>query len=227
MASVNLSAAPRTGAGKGVARKLRAAGQVPGILYGYGTDPQPLSVDSVVLRKALSTAAGVRVIMQLQVEGAERSFAVLVKDLQRHPLTRNITHIDLVSIDLDVPVEVSVPINPIGTPLGVREQGGTLEWQRRELLMSVLPTRIPEQIDLDISGLELNGAFHVGDVSVEGAELLEEPQLTICSVKMTRMTVPEPDEEGEAVEGEGEEVAEGEEAEGDADAEASDGDTES
>jgi large subunit ribosomal protein L25 len=210
MANVNLSASPREGSGKGVARKLRAAGRVPGILYGFGTESQPVSVDSLELRKALGTAAGIRAIMQLQIEGGGKPYAVLIKELQRHPLSRNITHIDLVSIDLDEPVEVSVPINAIGIPEGVKSQGGNLEWQRRELQIRVLPTKIPENIEIDISGLQLNDALHIGDLNLPDAELLEEEKLTICSVKTTRMSVEVADtEEGEGAEGEAGEGAEG------------------
>lgn len=218
MASVNLSATPREGSGKGVARKLRAAGRVPAILYGFGTESQPVSVDNIELRKALSTSAGVRAIMQLQVEGGDKPFAVLIKELQRHPLSRNITHVDLVSIDLDVPVEVSVPINAIGIPEGVKSQGGNLEWQRRELQIRVLPTKIPESIDVDISGLNLNDALHIGDLDLPDAELLEEEKLTICSVKTTRMSVEVAEtEEGEGEEGEAGEGAEGASSEGGSD----------
>lgn len=215
MASVNLSASPREGSGKGVARKLRAAGRVPGILYGFGTESQPVSVDNIELRKALSTSAGIRAIMQLQIEGGDKPYAVLIKELQRHPLSRNITHVDLVSIDLDVPVEVSIPINAIGIPEGVKSQGGNLEWQRRELQIRVLPTKIPENIEIDISGLQLNDALHIGDLDLPDAELLEEEKLTICSVKTTRMSVEvaEP-EEGEGAEGEEGEGAEGADADG-------------
>jgi large subunit ribosomal protein L25 len=228
MASVNLSASPREGSGKGVARKLRSAGRIPAILYGYGTDPQSVSLDNIELRKALGTAAGVRAIVQLQIEGADKPFAVLVKDIQRHPLSRNITHVDLLSIDLEQPVEVSVPINAVGIPVGVRTQGGNLEWQRRELQMRVLPTRIPEQIEIDITELQLNEALHVGDVEIEGAELLEDAKLTICSVKTTRMSVATAEEgEGED-EGEGEgEAAEGEAGAASAEGGAEGGDSES
>jgi large subunit ribosomal protein L25 len=222
MANVNLSASPREGSGKGVARKLRADGRVPGILYGFGTASQPLSVDSLELRKALSTSAGIRAIMQLQIEGGDQPYAVLIKEIQRHPLSRNITHVDLVSIDLNEPVEVSVPINAIGIPEGVKSQGGNLEWQRRELQIRVLPTKIPENIEIDISGLQLNDALHIGDLDLPDAELLEEEKLTICSVKTTRMSIevaePEEGEEGE----EGAE-AEGGDAEGASSEDGSDG----
>jgi len=228
MASVNLSATKREDSGKGVARRLRVAGQIPGILYGHGTEAQSVSVGDLELRQALSTPAGIRAVLQLKVTGKAKPFAVLVKELQRHPLTRSILHVDLLSIDLDVPVEVSVPIKPLGTPIGARTEGGNLEWQRRELQVRVLPTKIPEFIEIDISEMHLNDALHVGDIEVEGAELLEEAKLTICSVKTTRMSIVEPtaeDGEGEG-EGEGVEAADGTEATGDGDG-AEGGDAES
>lgn len=228
MANVNLSAAKREGTGKGVARRLRAEGQVPGILYGFGVEPKSISLDDVSLRKALSTPAGIRAILQLKVAGVAKPFAVLVKELQRHPLSRDLVHVDFVSIDLKKLVDVSVPIRPLGTPIGTTTEGGNLEWQRRELQIRVLPTKIPEFIEVDISDLHLNDALHVGDIVVEGAELLEEAKLTVCSVKTTRMSIEAPTEEGEdAVEGEGEdETAEGTEAASDGD-EADGGDAKS
>jgi large subunit ribosomal protein L25 len=92
----------------------------------------------------------------------------------------------------------------------VKSQGGNLEWQRRELQIRVLPTKIPENIEIDISGLQLNDALHIGDLNLPDAELLEEEKLTICSVKTTRMSVEVADtEEGEGAEGEAGEGAEG------------------
>lgn len=206
MASVNLSVTPREGSGKGPARRLRMAGQVPAILYGFGTEPQSVSVNDVVLRKALSTPAGIRAILQLKVEGTNQPFAALVKELQRHPLSRKITHIDLLSIDINLPVDVSVPIHPVGIPIGVKTQGGNLEWQRRELELRVLPTKIPQFIEVDVSQLELNDTVHVGDITVPDAEMLEEANVTICSVKTTRMSVAV-DTEGDEGEAEAEAAA--------------------
>ena len=209
MASVNLNATPREGSGKGVARRLRAAGQVPGILYGFGTEARSLSLGDLELRKALSTPAGIRAVLQLKVAGKAKPYAVLVKELQRHPLSRSILHVDLVSIDLNVAVDVNVPLRPVGTPIGTKAEGGNLEWQRRELQLRVLPTKIPEFIEIDISDLHLNDAMHVGDIEVEGAELLEDPKLTVCSVKTTRMSIVEATVEDGEAEGEGVEAAEG------------------
>jgi large subunit ribosomal protein L25 len=210
MASVNLTVTTREGAGKGVARKLRAAGRVPGILYGFGTGPRSISLDHKALEQALGTVAGIRAVLQLQVEGDDKPIAALIKDLQRHPLSRSITHVDLLSIDLEQPVDVLVPIKAVGTAIGVRQEGGNLEWQRRELELRVLPTAIPEHIEIDVSEMHLNDALHIEDVQLEGAELLEEEKLTICSVKTTRMSIPVDETEEEA---EGEEGAEGEGAE--------------
>jgi large subunit ribosomal protein L25 len=228
MASVNLSATKREGSGKGVARRLRVAGQVPGVLYGHGTEVQSVSVGDLELRQALSTTAGIRAVLQLKVTGKAKPLAVLVKELQRHPLTRSILHVDLLSIDLSLPVEVSVPIKPLGIPIGTKAEGGNLEWQRRELQVRVLPTKIPEFIEIDISEMHLNDALHVGDIEVSDAELLEDAKLTVCSVKTTRMSIVEAtveDGEGEG-EGEGAEAAEGTEATGDGDG-AEGGDAES
>jgi len=216
MASVNLSVSPREGSGKGVARRLRAAGHIPAILYGYGTEPQSVSVEDLALRKALSSPAGVRAVLKLEVEGGKEPFVALVKDLQRHPLTRMILHVDLQSIDIKQTVDVSVPIRAVGIAEGVRTQGGNLEWQRRELQLRLLPTMIPEYIEIDVTELQLNEALHIGDVKVEDAEMLEDAMLTICSVKTTRMSVEVETEEGE---GEGE----GEAAEGEAGADATEG----
>jgi large subunit ribosomal protein L25 len=227
MANVKLSASPREGSGKGRARRLRAAGQVPCILYGHGTDAQSVSIDNIALRKALGTSAGIRAILQLEVEGTKQPFAVLIKDFQRHPLSRDITHVDLVSIDLDVPVEVSVPVKQIGIPEGVRSQDGNLEWQRRELQLRVLPTKIPEYIEIDVTEMQLNDALHVGDIEVEGAEVLDEAKLTVCSVKTTRMSIEVAETEEGDGEGEGEDGAEGEGAGADAEGGSDGGDSES
>lgn len=218
MATVNLQAAAREGTGKGHARKLRQAERIPVILYGHGTDPVSLSLSSLDVRRVLNTAAGSNAVLKLDVEGDSTERAAIIKDIQRHPVTRDIIHLDLLSVDLTQPVEVTVPVRPTGVPVGVKMEGGVLGWARRELLVRVLPTNIPESIELDISGLHLNDAVHIGDIEVgEGVELLEDEHLTICSVASQKLELEEPtDEEAEGEEGEGEEgeTAEGESAEG-------------
>ncbi len=206
MATVNLAARPREGAGKGVARKIRQADRVPVIVYGYETDPFMCSVDAAELRKALGTRSGTNAVIRLDLEGSDWDNAAIVKEIQRHPVSRDIIHLDLLAIDLNVPVDVSVPVSPQGTPVGVKLEGGVLSWGRRDVTIRVLPTKIPEDIELDISGLHINDALHISDVPAEGFEVVDDPELTICSVSSTKLEV-EPEGEEEAVEGE-EEAAE-------------------
>lgn len=222
MATVTIAAQPREGRKKGAARRLRADGHIPAVLYGLGRDPSHISFDVRDFRKAISTKSGTRAVMKLQMAGTDEQVAIL-RDIQRHPLSRDIIHVDLLAIDLNEPIEVAVPVAPLGTPTGVKDEGGVLGWARRELNIRVLPTQIPEAIEIDISGLHINDAIHVEDIEAEGFELLDEPERTICSVASQTLgeDIPEPEEEGEEGE-EGEEAAaegEGEEGEGEDDGE--------
>lgn len=192
MATVNLQAQPREGTGKGTARKLRQADRIPAVLYGHGTDPVNLSLGALEVRKALSTSAGSNAVIKLEVEGDRKERAAIFKAIQRHPVSRKIIHLDLLSIDLNVPVEVNVHLRPLGIPIGVKLEGGVLGWARRDVRIRVLPTRIPEAIDLDISGLHVNQVVHVGDLVVgEGVEVLDDADTTLCSVASSRLKVDE------------------------------------
>ncbi len=208
MATVTLQAAPRAGTGKGVARKLRQQHRVPAVLYGRGAEPIHLSIDATELRHALTTPSGVRVVLRVQTDGSDGETVAIVREVQRHPVSRDYQHIDLLSIDLDKPIEVSVPIKPVGTPIGVRLEDGALQWSRRELEIRVLPTKIPEEIELDVSELHVNQALHIGDIPATGFDLIGDPEQTVCSVASTRLEVEETEAEGEEVAGEGAEGAE-------------------
>lgn len=190
MATVNLQASPRQGTGKEKARKVRQADRIPAVLYGHGTDPVSLSLGAIEVRKALSTSAGSNAVIKLDVEGDKTERAAIFKAIQRHPVTRKIIHLDLLSIDLTQPVEVNVHIKAIGIPVGVKLDGGVLGWARREVQIRVLPTRIPESIDLDISDLRVNSVVHIGDLAVgEGVEILDDPEMTVCSVASSKLNV--------------------------------------
>ena len=198
MATVKLAVSSREGSGKGPARRLRSDGRIPAILYGAGiSDSSSISIDRRELRAALSTSAGARVVLDLQMEGGSGQTVALLKDLQRHPVSGDPLHADLLAIRLDQPVDVEVPIVPVGTSPGVKLEGGTLEWARRQLSIRVLPTAIPESIDLDLSELHIGGSIHVSDLKVEGAEIVDDAELTICSVKSTRIEVEDSDAEAE------------------------------
>lgn len=199
MATVNLLAMPREGTGKEKARKIRQADRIPAILYGHGTDPLSLSLGAIEVRKALSTPAGSNAVIKLDVEGDKKERAAIFKAIQRHPVTRKIIHLDLLSIDLTQPVEVSVHIKAIGIPIGVKLEGGVLGWARREVAIRVLPTRIPESIELDISELHVNSVVHIGDLAIgEGVEVLDDPEMTVCSIASSKLSVEEVSADAEA-----------------------------
>lgn len=189
MATVNLSVQSRTASGKGPGRRLRALGRIPAVLYGSGMDAaRMISIDARELRQALHTRAGSRVILRLDIDGSTKGDQVaLLKQLQRHPVTHEYEHADLMSIDLNKPVDVHVPIHAKGIPVGVKLDGGILEWARLDLHIRILPTAIPEAIDLDISELRLGQSLHVTDLNLTGYEVLDDPGQTVCTVKSSRI----------------------------------------
>lgn len=223
-ATYDLNAQPRADKGKGVARKLRALSRVPAVLYGPGIDAtRTLSIDSLELRTAITTDHGDRVLLQLSIEGEKATVPALVKEIVRHPVRGEMLHADLFAVDMATPVEVRIPLRPTeGTPHGVKNEGGVLEWMRRDVTIRVLPTEIPASLQVDTASLHLNQAIHAEDAVGDEFELAIPGSTPLCHVVPTRMSLEvATDEEGE--EGEGVEGAEGAEGEGAADAAGSEG----
>jgi large subunit ribosomal protein L25 len=154
----------RTGTGKGVARRLRAGGRIPGVLYGRGREPLPIALDPRALERALR-AGGANTLLDLTVAGRAQQgeTVVLVKELQRDPLLGAILHADLYQVDLSRAVEVDVPIHLVGKARGI-ELGGILEHTLREVRLECLPRAIPEAIELDVSSLDIGDVLHVRDL---------------------------------------------------------------
>jgi large subunit ribosomal protein L25 len=200
----------RDGSGKGAARKLRAKGRIPGICYGGGAAPQPIHLDPLALNRVIMrSAAGVNTLIDLKGGGLDGK-VVLVKELQRDPVKGTLLHADLYSVDVDRTVEVEVPIHLFGTPVGVKLGGGILEHSLRELHLECLPRAIPEEINADVSSLELGDSLHVRDLVLpEGVTLLSDPDLSVVSVVAPRAE-EEPTVEAEgAAEDAGDEPKEG------------------
>jgi large subunit ribosomal protein L25 len=201
----------RDATGKGVARKLRAAGRIPAVVYGKGVESQAISVDPSALQRLLqSTGAGMNTLIELSVDGATRT--VLVKELQRDPVRGRPLHTDFYLVELDKTVEVAVPIHLVGRPEGV-ELGGILDHPLRELELECLPRAIPESVDVDVTALDVGDSIHVRDLELpEGVSVRTDGNLAVASV-IAPAVVEEPvaEEAEEAEEGE-EAAAEGEEA---------------
>ncbi|HCU23462.1 MAG TPA: 50S ribosomal protein L25 [Deltaproteobacteria bacterium] len=176
-----LSATPREKTGKGVARKLRAQGAIPAVLYGQGQSAVPLAVNLRDFTKALSGAKSVNVLLDLAVEGKEK-IPVMVKDYQAHVIDRHFLHVDFLKIDLTKKVSVDVPVQLVGKAPGTKE-GGILEHITRTLKIDCLPTAIPQFLEADVSALNIGDNLHVHDLKLpEGIELAEAGDLTIAAV---------------------------------------------
>ena len=193
--------------GKGVARKLRAAGRIPAVCYRRNAEPVPVSLDpkelDLLLRKASS---GINTLIDLTVTGGGDfdGRQVLVKELQRDPISGAYLHADLYAVDLQQKIHVSVPINLAGTAIGVSLGGGVLDYATRELDVECLPNAIPEEFTIDVSEIEIGQSLHVRDIAIpEGVEVLNDPDVTVMSV-VAPVAI---EEEAPAEEEEGEEGA--------------------
>ena len=223
--TVAVKAEKRTTAGKGAARQLRAAGRIPAVIYGHGRAAEPLSINASDLERALIGISAESTIIDLDVDGTP--VKTLIREIQRHPWRPAILHVDFYEVHAGERITVSVPIRIVGIPDGVRNQGGILDQVMREVEIEVLPTEIPDRVDLDVTNLRIGDSLHVSDLVVANAEILEDVEATVCVVVAPRVeeepapeaeaAVAEPElirkpklegEEGEAAEGEGEEAEE-------------------
>jgi large subunit ribosomal protein L25 len=179
MATAALSATSRTGTGKGVARKLRAQGKVPGIVYGHARQPQPLALDTRELERLLDRIAAASTVIDLAIDGDARR--TLIREIQRDPVRRVILHVDFLELVAGETVTVEVRIAYEGTPAGVRAGGGIFEEILHELELEVDPANIPERIVVDVSELQIGHSLHVSDIALpEGVQLVTDAEVTIC-----------------------------------------------
>lgn len=218
-----LSAEKRTDSGKGFARRLRASGRVPGVVYGKGEDTMSVSMNAHQALRLFQAISVENTIVNLEVEG-EEVMETLVREIQVHPHRTELIHVDFYRIQRGVLLEVDVPVHFHGTPLGVKDKGGILDVILHQIRVSCLPSKIPESIDIDVDGLDLGESLHISDLPVEeGIEILIDPIRTICTVALPKVEA-EPEEE-ELLEGEEEDGVEGE-GEGEGESPAAEDETE-
>ena len=215
MATVKLKVRPRTGLGKRGAKRARAAGDVPMVLYGEERNSVPLAVDARDLRLALSTPAGRNVIVQLRLDGEDATTRAIIREMDRDPVSREILHIDLQRISENKPVVIHVPVTLTGESAAVKEGRGILDHTMRQVEVKCLTGNIPEYIEVDISTLEVKHAIHVSDLSVPDVELLDNPERPVVEVLQPTIyqepvtETVEGAEEGEVAPEGGEETEEG------------------
>jgi large subunit ribosomal protein L25 len=170
----------RVGHGKGVARKLRAAGRVPAVFYGHDQETTPLSVDAREMAHVLHTSGGSNVLLDLVVDG--KPHLAMPREIQRDLIHNKLIHIDFLAVSRTEKISVDVAVVEVGEAAGVKE-GGVVEHHLRDLHIESLPQDVPEHIEVDITELNIGDMIHVRDVVVpEGVTILTNPDDAVLSV---------------------------------------------
>jgi large subunit ribosomal protein L25 len=192
----NLQASTRSDTGKGAARTLRRHGKIPGVIYGHNRPAEPLVVDTAALHKMLVGIRAGTTVLDVVVDGRP-AVKALIREIQRDSVKPSeILHLDLYEVRADEKVTLSIPIHLVGIPDGVRNFGGVLDHVLRELEIEVLPTDIPEHVELDVTALTIGHSLFVRDLKVEKAEILNDPDTPVCTVVAPRAEeAPAPVEE--------------------------------
>ena len=182
MATATLTATRRDDTGKGVARKLRADGQIPAVIYGHNREPQSLTVSSRDLERLLDRVAAASTVIDLDLGGT--TSRTLIREIQRHPFKKQILHVDFQELVAGETVTVEVPLVIVGIAEGVRVGGGVLDQVLRDVEIECDPGSIPNHIDVDVTNLTIGHSIHVGDLTLPaGVTMLtdEEQTIAVCS----------------------------------------------
>lgn len=183
--TATLSAEAGRVTGSPASRRLRAADRIPGILYGHGMTPVILSVARRDLRVALSGPAGQNTILTLSVDGS--SYNAVVKEMQRHPVRRNVSHIDFVQINLTEEIVMNVPIHLSGVAKQVTAAGGLVDAAVDSIEVRTTPANIPNEIVIDITDLTPESVIHLADLKLPaGVVAIGDPEMLIATVLMSR-----------------------------------------
>lgn len=200
MAEIKLQATTGRELGSGPSKRIRAEGNVPGVVYGLDADPIPVTVEWRPLREALTTEAGLNALIDLDVDG--ETALTVVKELQRHPIRGNVLHIDFLRVSADAEITVEVPIVLEGEAKAVLSENGTVDQLLYALAINAKPADIPNELTVDISSLEINGSIHVSDIDLPaGVSTDVDPEESVVAGNQATVDeLPEPTE-GEGGEG--------------------------
>jgi large subunit ribosomal protein L25 len=172
----------RTSAGKGISRKLRAAGRIPGVVYGRGMEPIPVSLEPKALTAAIAGEGGLNNLITLEGGGDLDKVVVIVAEIQRDVIKRNPEHVDLHRVNMNEKVRVNVPVSLLGTAAGVKE-GGLLDFAHHTLHIECLPAQIPERIEINIAALKIGQSVHVSEIAfAEGVKCVDNPKTAVVGV---------------------------------------------
>jgi large subunit ribosomal protein L25 len=186
MPTAQLPASTRNSSGKGAARSLRSAGQIPAVIYGHAREPQALAVPARDVEKLLERVSAESTVIELDIGGTVAR--TLIREIQRHPFKKQILHIDFQELVAGEKVSVNVPIVLTGTPDGVRVSGGILSQVMSELTIRCDPVNIPRRVEADVTHVLIGHSLHVSDLTVpDGVEILDEPEGTVAVVSAPKV----------------------------------------
>ena len=201
MPDIVVPAQSRTETGKNANRRLRAKGLVPGVVYGAKKDAVPVAVSPKEIVSILRSASGENTLFDLDIGGGRRK--VILKECQVEPIKGRLLHADFYEVALDKALQLNIPVEVHGTPVGVKTQGGILDFVTRELEVECLPADIPERITVDVSDLELGKHLRVSDLKVpERVKILTDPDVVVVHVVVPRAEEAPAAVEAAPVEGE-------------------------
>lgn len=190
MATVSFNATARDATGKGAARTLRSKGQIPAVIYGHGREPQALSLNARDLDKLLGHIQAESTVIEVSVGGTTAK--TLIREIQRHPIKRQILHVDFQALVAGEKVTVSIPIVLTGIAEGVRLEGGVLDQTLRELEIEVDPSNIPDHVEMDVTNMVIGDSLHVSDIKLPaGVEVLDDPESSVAVLAAPRAVIEE------------------------------------
>ena len=188
MSSASLNATVRNDTGKGAARKIRQAGDIPCVIYGHGREPQSLTINARETERLLQRISTSSTVIELSLDG--KVARTLIREVQKHPFKKQIMHIDFQELVAGETISVRCPIVYVGTPEGVRLEGGVLDQIMYELHIEVDPSSIPGHIDVDVSTLKMGKSLHVSDLTMPaGVKVMDDPGSTVCVVAAPKVAV--------------------------------------
>lgn len=163
---VKLKAERRSATGRSAARKLKARGVIPAVIYGAKDKPQPLQLSERDINAVLSHASGENILVELEIDGDQSGRLALVQEIQHSPVRGDVLHIDFHAVSMDEKIHAEVPVEAIGTANGVKNFGGLLEQNLRALAIECLPRDLPDRIVVDVSALNIGDSIHVRDLQL-------------------------------------------------------------
>src|SRR5438128_1994377 len=198
---VKLKAEPRSETGRSAARRLKARGIVPAVVYGGKEKSQPLQVSARDINAMLSHASGENILVELEIAGQKAPRTALLQEVQHSPVGGDVLHVDFHAISMDEKITADVPLEPVGIATGVKNFGGLLEQNLRSLTIECLPKDLPDKLTADVSALSIGDSIHVRDIKLPAGVVVK------VNVDLTAFSVMAPTAEGEPVTPEAEAAA--------------------